>query len=126
MAIYKFSVAWCQPIGLMQVVGREGECSSQCSAVFFLDTPPFIVGGCYFYQITSFCNDLNSKLAKCTTTNMKILTLYIIINQRDATVRSQFYFILLQDHSTCFGCCPHPSSGVHIKAMLEEGSCNDI
>ena len=22
-------------------------------------------------------------------------------------------FILLQDHSTCFGCCPHPSSGVH-------------
>ena len=23
------------------------------------------------------------------------------------------YFILLQNHSTCFGCRPHPSSGVH-------------
>ena len=23
------------------------------------------------------------------------------------------YFILLQYHSTCFGCRPHPSSGVH-------------
>jgi len=55
-------------------------------------------------------------------------------------------FILLQDHSTCFGCCPHPSSGVHKTvtavsvrghiivaatffqrgqlATLEEGSCN--
>ena len=26
-------------------------------------------------------------------------------------------FILLQDHSTCFGCCPHPSSGVHKTAV---------
>jgi len=23
------------------------------------------------------------------------------------------WFILLQSHSTCFGCQPHPSSGVH-------------
>ena len=22
-------------------------------------------------------------------------------------------FILLQDHSTCLGCCPHPPLGVH-------------
>jgi hypothetical protein len=69
----------------------------------------------------------------------------IIVNQRDATVRSQFYFILLQDHSTCSGCCPHPSSRVHNTvttasgtghillqlpssnvATLEEGSCNNI
>ena len=37
----------------------------------------------------------------------------ILINvQRDATICS-LYFILLQYHSTCFGCRPHPSSGVH-------------
>jgi hypothetical protein len=27
----KFSVMWCQSIGLMQVVWREGECGIQCS-----------------------------------------------------------------------------------------------
>ena len=27
----KFSIAWCQPLGLAVVVGREGECSSLCS-----------------------------------------------------------------------------------------------
>jgi len=27
----KFSVEWCQPIGLMQIFGREGECGSRCS-----------------------------------------------------------------------------------------------
>jgi len=61
----KFSVAWCQPIELMQVAGREGECSSHSSAVFFWDIPSFSVGGCYFYQITRFCTDLNSKVVKC-------------------------------------------------------------
>ena len=35
----------------------------------------------------------------------------LIIVQRDATQRS--LFIILQVHSTCFGCQPHPSSGVH-------------
>jgi hypothetical protein len=30
VASLKFSGAWCQPIGLMQAVGREGECGSQC------------------------------------------------------------------------------------------------
>jgi len=27
----KLSVTWCQPIGLMKVVERRGECGSQCS-----------------------------------------------------------------------------------------------
>ena len=31
--------------------------------------------------------------------------------QRDATQSS--LFIILRVHSTCFGCQPHPSSGVH-------------
>ena len=35
----------------------------------------------------------------------------LIIVQRDATQSS--LFIILQVHSTCFGCQPHPSSGVH-------------
>ena len=35
----------------------------------------------------------------------------LIIVQRDATDSS--LFIILQVHSTCFGCQPHPSSGVH-------------
>jgi len=32
-------------------------------------------------------------------------------DQRDAVLSS--LFILLPNHSTCFGCLPHPSSGVH-------------
>ena len=35
----------------------------------------------------------------------------LIIVQRDSTKSSQF--IILEVHSTCFGCQPHPSSGVH-------------
>ena len=35
----------------------------------------------------------------------------LIIVQRDATQSS--IFIILQVHSTCFGCQQHPSSGVH-------------
>ena len=35
----------------------------------------------------------------------------LITVQRDATQSS--VFIILQVHSTCFGCQPHPSSGVH-------------
>ena len=40
------------------------------------------------------------------------LTLHkLVIIQRDAIQSS--LFIILQVHSTCFGCQPHPSSGVH-------------
>ena len=35
----------------------------------------------------------------------------LITVQQDATQSS--LFIILQVHSTCFGCQPHPSSGVH-------------
>jgi len=31
-------------------------------------------------------------------------------------------FILLQDHSTCFGCNPHPSSGVHKTVTAASGT----
>ena len=41
------------------------------------------------------------------TNNIVLLT----IVQRDATQNS--LFIILQVQSTCFGCQPHPSSGLH-------------
>jgi len=31
-------------------------------------------------------------------------------------------FILLQDHSTYFGCCPHPSSGAHKTVTTASGT----
>jgi len=41
----------------------------------------------------------------------KIAKFILIFVQRDATQNS--LFIILQVHSTYFGCQPHPSSGVH-------------
>jgi len=43
-----------------------------------------------------------------------------IIVQRDATQSS--LFITLQVHSTCFGCQPHPSSGVHKAVTTASGT----
>jgi len=44
----------------------------------------------------------------------------LIIVQRDATQSS--LFIILQVHSTCFGCQPHPSSGVHKTVNTASGT----
>ena len=35
-------------------------------------------------------------------------------------------FILLQDNSTCFGCLPHPSSGVHKTVTTASGTGHNI
>jgi hypothetical protein len=40
--------------------------------------------------------------------------------QQDATMSSQ-YFILLQYHSTCFGCPLHPSSGAQETVVTATG-----
>jgi hypothetical protein len=37
--------------------------------------------------------------------------IYILNNQRDATLSSRFYYSL-RNYSTCFGCSLHPSSGL--------------
>jgi len=52
------------------------------------------------------------QLAKklCVLWEIKFLTVSIIV-QRDATQSS--LFIILQVHSTCFGCQPHSTPGVH-------------
>ena len=44
----------------------------------------------------------------------------LIIVQRDATQNSLFIF--LHVHSTCFGCQPHPSSGVHKTVITASGT----
>ena len=44
------------------------------------------------------------------TTETSRVTISIIV-KRDATQSS--LFIILRVHSTCIGCQPHPSSGVH-------------
>jgi len=43
----------------------------------------------------------------------------LIIVQRDVALSS--LFIILQVHSTCFGCQPHPSSGVHKTVTTASG-----
>ena len=44
----------------------------------------------------------------------------LMIVQRDATQSS--LFIILHVHSTCFGCQPHPSSGVHKTVTTASGT----
>ena len=44
----------------------------------------------------------------------------LITVQRDATQSS--LSIILQVHSTCFGCQPHPSSGIHKTATTASGT----
>jgi len=44
----------------------------------------------------------------------------LIIVQRNATQSS--LYIILQVHSTCFGCQPHPSSGVHKTVTTASGT----
>ena len=47
----------------------------------------------------------------------------LIIVQRDATQSS--LFVILQVHSTCFGCQPHPSSGIR-KALTTASGTSHI
>ena len=60
---------------------------------------------------------------KCDTLfssqNTKVASILIIV-QRDATQSS--LFIILQVHSACFGCQPHPSSGVHKTVTTASGT----
>jgi hypothetical protein len=45
---------------------------------------------------------------------------YLLIVQRDATQSS--LFIILQVHSTCFGCQPYASSGLHKTVTTASGT----
>ena len=46
---------------------------------------------------------------------------FIINNQRDAALSRLIYY-LLRDHSTCFGCSLHPSSGIHKTIVTTTGT----
>ena len=61
--------------------------------------------------------DIYPKLLLCCNS---VIGLYINIVQRDATQSSQS--IILQVHSTCFGCQPHSSSGVHKTVTTASGT----
>ena len=53
-------------------------------------------------------------------TNVHLFQAYFIIkNQREAAFSS---FYLMRDHSTCFGCSLHPSSGVHKTVVMATGT----
>jgi len=52
--------------------------------------------------------------------NLTFKAAILIIVQRNATQNS--LFIILQVHSTCFGCQPHPSSGVHKTVTTASGN----
>jgi len=67
-------------------------------------------GNCVYKNKTSLWK-LHRYLLKQTTN--------IFIVQRDATQGS--LFIVLRVHSTCFGCQPHPASGVHKTVTTASG-----
>ena len=54
--------------------------------------------------------------------HLKLLHTILITVQRDATQSS--LFIILQVNSPCFGCQPHPSSGVHKTVTTVSGTSN--
>jgi len=53
------------------------------------------------------------------TTYILVISILIIV-QQDVTQSS--LFIILQVHSTCFGCQLHPSSGVHKNVTTASGT----
>ena len=63
-------------------------------------------------------NPLGFQIRKNVNTVEKEFPIFIIV-QRDATQSG--LFIILQVHSTCFGCQPHPSSGVHKTVTKNSG-----
>jgi len=60
----------------------------------------------------------------CRWISRNISVLILVIVQRDATQSS--LFIILKFHSTCFGCQPHPSSGVHITVTTASGTATSL
>jgi hypothetical protein len=60
----------------------------------------------------------------CSIRVTKFISYVSIDNQQDV-VSSCFYFVLLQVHSTCFGCTLHPSSGVHKTVVTSTGICHE-
>ena len=63
---------------------------------------------------------INNCPTRCNTKQSIYRWSILIVVQRDATQSS--LFIILQVHSTCFGCQPDPSSGVHKPVTTASGT----
>jgi hypothetical protein len=84
----------------------------------------------YFFYVTVLYTMRKLCLTRASS-KMKVLSVYyvygsvhrwslLITVQRDATQSS--LFIILKVHSTCFGCQPHPLSGVHKTVTTASGT----
>ena len=69
-----------------------------------------------WYKTPSF----NCAFILGTASKTQITVRILIIVQRDSSQSS--LFIILQVHSTCCGCQPHPSSGVHKTVTTASGT----
>ena len=84
----------------------------------------------YFYEGIPLCFRTKRKIEQflvsvehnkyCCFPRKQKKCFILIIVQRDATQSS--LFIILQVRSTCFGCQPHPSSGVHRTVTTASGT----
>jgi len=72
----------------------------------------------YENRHTTFFHNLSFAILECSQHN-NVYTILITV-QRDATKSS--LFIIEQVHSTCFGCQPYPSSGVHKTVTTASGT----
>ena len=110
-----------------------------CTTLWFCGPNKFFLGWrewnvCTVQILCSYWPIGRQQLGLCTCskdvliTNITVYYVYgsvhrwsiLIIVQRDATQSS--LFIILQIHSTCFGCQPHPISGVHKTITTASGT----
>jgi len=76
-------------------------------------------------EVSSKCSSLESLMKFYESGNdmsSKIRRVILKILQREVTQSS--LFIILQVHSTCFGCQPHPSAGVHKTVTTASGTAH--
>ena len=82
------------------------------------------VSTCYFFVIKLGSKFLWQYVLSCGRdvpwTRFVVVEIILIFEQRDATQSS--LFIILQVHSICFGCQPHPSSGLHKTVTTASGT----
>jgi len=74
----------------------------------------------FIQHVWSWCNGVSRYIHKPFYVYGSVHRWSILIVQRDAPQSS--LFIILQVHSTCFGCQPHPSPGVHKTLTTASGT----
>ena len=74
---------------------------------------------CTLHCTKTFVEEKRAPLFRIMSTDYSVVYILIIF-QQDATQTS--LFIILQVPSTCFGCQPHPLSGVHKTVTAASGT----